>query len=199
MQIFFVLIMIVLSFFCFTMAVVMKARKTKKDRSDDEPDIAFKNDKTDTSQIKNVDKGETNMTCKICGNETTELSSKQICLNCLQDFFDKIQAGGNTRKKAIAQIDSMFMEEIMSKSILAEHWNVEDLTKDGQRDRRDRGLSKSCKLLEVNALDQSAEFFGSKGDVYQTTLTSCTCIDFSFRVTPCKHIFRLAAELENKK
>lgn len=199
MHIFFIFFVIVLAYIFFAMAVRAKIKQMKKGQSDEETDETIKNDKTETFRLTAEDPGETNMNCKFCGKETINLSSKQICIDCLQDIFDQIQAGGNERKKTIAQIDTMYMAEIMPKSILAEHWSLDDLTREGQRDRRDRGLSKSCKIMKVNAKDQSAEFIGSKGDIYQTSLTSCTCTDFAFRRTPCKHIFRLADELEKKK
>ena len=40
-----------------------------------------------------------------------------------------------------------------------------------------------------------SEFKGSKG-VYQTSLNSCGCEDFRRRNIPCKHMYRLALELE---
>lgn len=47
----------------------------------------------------------------------------------------------------------------------------------------------------VNVEEQSAIFKGSGKNPYLTTLNSCTCIDFSRRKLPCKHIYRLANEL----
>lgn len=35
---------------------------------------------------------------------------------------------------------------------------------------------------------------GSSGDVYETTLDSCTCVDYLGRNVPCKHIYRIALE-----
>ena len=37
-------------------------------------------------------------------------------------------------------------------------------------------------------------FPGSGGKSYQTSLASCTCVDFARRKLPCKHIYRLAME-----
>ena len=42
--------------------------------------------------------------------------------------------------------------------------------------------------------NESATIKGSN-DIYNVTLDSCTCTDFSMRKLPCKHIYRLAYEL----
>ena len=48
----------------------------------------------------------------------------------------------------------------------------------------------------VDHENKSAEFKGSGKAPYITTLDSCTCVDFVRRKLPCKHIYRLALELE---
>lgn len=59
-------------------------------------------------------------------------------------------------------------------------------------------LSSACKApctpISLNPEQQTGVFSGSSG-VYQTSLTQCTCIDFSRRHKPCKHMYRLAIEL----
>ena len=47
----------------------------------------------------------------------------------------------------------------------------------------------------VDRVAQTAVFFGSGKNPYQTSLSSCTCSDFTHRKLPCKHIYRLAMEL----
>jgi len=42
----------------------------------------------------------------------------------------------------------------------------------------------------------TGKFSSSMGGDYTTTLTGCTCGDFSERNKPCKHIYRLAHELK---
>lgn len=44
-------------------------------------------------------------------------------------------------------------------------------------------------------LDIQASIIGTHGDIYHTTLYSCTCADFRFRNQPCKHMFYLAADM----
>ncbi|MCI6358468.1 MAG: restriction endonuclease [Clostridiales bacterium] len=41
----------------------------------------------------------------------------------------------------------------------------------------------------------SCRIHGSEDNVYTVTLNSCTCEDFLYRHTPCKHMFRLGIEL----
>ena len=48
----------------------------------------------------------------------------------------------------------------------------------------------------VDRENKTAEFKGSDKTPYTTTLESCTCTDFMRRVLPCKHIYRLALELD---
>lgn len=40
-----------------------------------------------------------------------------------------------------------------------------------------------------------ASIRGSSGNVYCTTLSDCTCPDFQFRHTPCKHMYYLACDM----
>lgn len=49
--------------------------------------------------------------------------------------------------------------------------------------------------LSVDAENQCAVFKSSGQNPYNTTLNSCTCVDFFRRKLPCKHIYRLAMEI----
>lgn len=48
--------------------------------------------------------------------------------------------------------------------------------------------------LRVDEAVLTGVFLGSPGEVYETTLNTCTCADFKNRKLPCKHIYRLAME-----
>lgn len=50
------------------------------------------------------------------------------------------------------------------------------------------------KIIAINPSSESAEITGTDG-AYSVTLNSCTCHDFNSRQLPCKHIYRLAYEL----
>lgn len=52
------------------------------------------------------------------------------------------------------------------------------------------------RVLSVDQTDMVGRFYGSSGEIYDTCLDSCTCTDFLRRALPCKHIYRLAAELD---
>ncbi len=51
-----------------------------------------------------------------------------------------------------------------------------------------------AKDIVIDSEEQIAQIKGSDG-IYDVTLNSCTCMDFSIRRLPCKHIYRLASEL----
>ena len=55
-------------------------------------------------------------------------------------------------------------------------------------------LKKELTPLELSSENQSGRFVGSEGNIYQTTLDSCTCADFAIQgyAQPCKHMLRLA-------
>lgn len=48
--------------------------------------------------------------------------------------------------------------------------------------------------IVIDADEHIAQIKGSDG-IYDVSLDSCTCMDFSIRRLPCKHIYRLASEL----
>lgn len=60
--------------------------------------------------------------------------------------------------------------------------------------RLERAKSSACTPLSVSKEDTTGVFSGSHG-TYKTTLETCTCGDFIRRKLPCKHIYRLAIEL----
>ncbi len=64
-----------------------------------------------------------------------------------------------------------------------------------QIDRQERAMNYPFSF-EIDSETKTARF-SSTSDLsyYDTTLASCTCHDFEDRHLPCKHIYRLAAEL----
>lgn len=64
-----------------------------------------------------------------------------------------------------------------------------------QTDRQGRSITYPF-TFKINKYSQSARFSStSELPYYDTTLSSCTCMDFQERKLPCKHIYRLALEL----
>lgn len=60
--------------------------------------------------------------------------------------------------------------------------------------RLEKAKMYACTPLSVSMEECCGVFSGSHG-TYNTTLDSCTCVDFVRRKLPCKHIYRLAIEL----
>ena len=59
-------------------------------------------------------------------------------------------------------------------------------------------MDKKFTPTEVDVEAETAIFTGSGKSPYETTIISCTCRDYFVRRLPCKHIYRLRYELENK-
>ena len=56
-------------------------------------------------------------------------------------------------------------------------------------------IAKSNNIETPNVVDnerKTAIFESSRGSEYITNFDSCTCMDFSIRLKPCKHIYKLA-------
>jgi len=64
-----------------------------------------------------------------------------------------------------------------------------------ETDLRRAERARSIKVLSIDRVNCSLESIGSSGEVYKTSLNTCTCRDFTCRRTVCKHIIRLAMEL----
>lgn len=62
-----------------------------------------------------------------------------------------------------------------------------------QVDRQDR--AREAILTPLSISGQRAQFQGEE-DQYRTTLLTCSCPDFKKRHKPCKHMYRLAMELD---
>ncbi|MBP3836568.1 MAG: SWIM zinc finger family protein [Pyramidobacter sp.] len=64
-----------------------------------------------------------------------------------------------------------------------------------QAERREKAGTRKCAPLSIDRENQTGTFQGSKGGVYRTSLTECSCRDFMMRQFPCKHMYRLRHEL----
>ena len=71
--------------------------------------------------------------------------------------------------------------------------------KDHQGKKQESAISKAqlskTTPISVDYAAQTATFWGSSKEPYQTSLSNCTCSEFVRFKVPCKHIFRLAMEL----
>lgn len=63
--------------------------------------------------------------------------------------------------------------------------------------RHKAALSGELTPLELKKSEKCGIFAGSEGNVYETSLSECTCPDFAINggQIPCKHMIRLAMEL----
>jgi hypothetical protein len=75
------------------------------------------------------------------------------------------------------------------------NWDAEIHSRDGQQTRMESAAKGELTPLSIDADTRSGIFSGKHGR-YETTLTACQCRDFSVRRLPCKHIYRLAYELQ---
>ena len=71
-------------------------------------------------------------------------------------------------------------------------WDVSIHGADGQDVRFDRAMFQNIVIRSYDASAGSAEIVGTHGEIYKTTLDTCTCEDFQRRGLPCKHIYKLA-------
>lgn len=55
-------------------------------------------------------------------------------------------------------------------------------------------IKNSC-ITTINTETRTASFVGSSGEIYITSLSDCSCMDYNVRRKPCKHMYRLADEL----
>lgn len=86
----------------------------------------------------------------------------------------------------------------LNHATLSQQWDLWDNSIHSeyqQKLRQDRAKEVNYTPLSLDPIDGSGTFRGSYGD-YTTTLCDCTCTDFNRRHLPCKHMYRLAYELD---
>lgn len=74
-------------------------------------------------------------------------------------------------------------------------WDASDHLNRDQISRQLRALDNQYIPIFLDRLEEKARFKGNSSPEYETTLNNCTCVDFSKRWLPCKHMYRLAIEL----
>lgn len=82
----------------------------------------------------------------------------------------------------------------MNNHITFGHWEALGHLSDAQTKRIERAQKAETTPISINKAEFTGTFPGSGGNLYSTSLDSCTCADFSTRHLPCKHIYRLAIE-----
>ena len=81
-------------------------------------------------------------------------------------------------------------------SPLWEAWNHEV---HGKPERERMARASSCRPISISQDAMTGIFEGSNGEEYTTSISSCSCYDFQDRQKPCKHMYRLIAELRLTK
>ena len=76
-----------------------------------------------------------------------------------------------------------------------EDWAYSIHNDGAQISRQGRAMTYPMDILKINEKKKTARFTGTDAPYYDTTLSSCSCFDFQTRNLPCKHIYRLAVEL----
>lgn len=137
-------------------------------------------------------------TCAFCGSSDGTVQEINLCNDCIRFLFNQIQAGGKDQKTAISKIESLSILNLMENSPLKRYWDLQSLIQPGEKARLDRGLSKECKPIRIEYSSEIGLFVGGSGEIYETSLQKCQCFDYQARNLPCKHMFRLASEIENR-
>lgn len=75
-------------------------------------------------------------------------------------------------------------------------WSENIHKSETQQKRMANAASSALTPIDVDYKNKTATFSGHHG-IYQTTLDSCSCRDFYTRKLPCKHIYRLAHEIQH--
>lgn len=86
-------------------------------------------------------------------------------------------------------------ESDLTYRIASDKWGEWNKKLPQARERQRAGRAAKCQVISIDKSAQTAEFLGSTGDTYSVSLGGCTCPDFTDRQRPCKHMYRLAAEL----
>lgn len=134
-----------------------------------------------------------------------QLSSAGLCMECLEKASDeaisivtKLKESREERIKFCNALDKMEREEMIQtiepplESSAFSYWDISIHHEEGQYERIIR--SKTVKIIRYNPDSGIAEVDGSKGNVYETSFESCTCMDFTTRQLPCKHMYKLASQ-----
>ena len=76
-----------------------------------------------------------------------------------------------------------------------EEWDSSIHSNPEQIKRQKSAATAKLTPVSIDPVLCSGSFKGSKSHIYSATLNNCTCVDFYRRKLPCKHIYRLAHEL----
>ena len=120
--------------------------------------------------------------------QNIELSKLRTQLSLVKKDFNKYS---EIYKLEQSLVDLNFEK---SQSIWTE-WPIEMHNSQPQLERQERACNPYYSPLSLSPDRGSAIFLGNYGK-YNTTLLKCDCEDYKRRLLPCKHMYRLAYELD---
>ncbi len=124
----------------------------------------------------------------IIAQQNIELSQLRTQLSVLKKDFDKYSD--------IFKLEQPLVDLNFEKSQdLWAKWPLEIHQNQPQLERQERASSPYYSPLSLSPDKGSALFLGNYGN-YNTTLLKCDCEDYKRRLLPCKHMYRLAYELD---
>lgn len=148
--------------------------------------------------------------CWHCGKQGLflRLSASGLCMSCLEEAADwaittlnRLKESKFEREKFCAELDRLDIKDavkaagpVINESAFS-FWDVAIHFSNEQQDRIKR--SGSVILLQYDPESKVAKSCGSNGEVYSTTFSECTCMDFKARQLPCKHMYKLAIQYGN--
>ena len=99
------------------------------------------------------------------------------------------------RRKNAAEPESCDQDSASTapKLQLKDFWEPDKLYTRRVRERLDRAKSEDIAIGPQ--LSGTTYLIKSYDETYKTSLQSCTCADFSYKQTPCKHMLKLALEI----
>lgn len=126
----------------------------------------------------------------VCGIVICLIISIKLNKNKLKDVKNEQTNSNESKQQPIQQA----IKTITDISQIEKYYSINSKNDTG---RILRAKYETFTFQNLNKENKTAEVLNqSKNNVYHTTLTSCTCQDFIKRNLPCKHMYRLAAELE---
>lgn len=131
---------------------------------------------------------------KTCNNETANHQNLHSEDREEKNKFDIIEHEKKLPSSNLKHKVTSTNRPLQSKSDFS-YWDKNIHLDVKQLDRIKRAKLSATTPSQISIKDRNGIFKGSGKSDYVTTLVSCSCMDFITRRLPCKHIYRLALEL----
>ena len=119
---------------------------------------------------------------------TTLLSETRAKIKEIRrESFDRIT---ETQNQALLQVEQDFISLGWNK-----YWTSEQLIEDGQFERLEQSITDTgLDIIEIDEKSGSGKI-EDNSRLYRVSGEKCSCIDFTYRGLPCKHMYYLAGVL----